>query len=173
MSSGWGTASGLIIVQGRTGRDKQKTTAKNDSKKRTDTRQQGRILAGGRWTGMDFIAPTVVCDLPGNAWLVREEQFAPLILVLAYDTLDEAIARANDSEYGLTGTIWTGDPERGMEVALQVQAGTLRVNKHLELRLDIPFGGSKQSGFGLEQGLEGLQEFTQRKIINMGKAAFG
>jgi len=138
-----------------------------------ETRREGRIIAGGHALDRPgyFIAPTVVRDLPDSARLVREEQFAPLLPVLAYDTLEEVLARANDSEFGLAGTVWSSDDRRGLEVALRVQAGTLWVNKHLDLRMDVPFGGTKQSGFGIEQGLEGLKEFTQMKIINVARAA--
>jgi len=98
---------------------------------------------------------------------VREEQFGPVIPVLAYDTIEEVIGRANDSEYGLGGTIWTNDAERGLAVALQIQTGTVWINKHLDMPFDVPFGGAKASGFGLSQGLEGMKEFTQLKIINI------
>src|SRR3546814_11332192 len=85
-----------------------------------------------------------------------------------YTTLFRSvISRANDSEYGLGGTIWTNDAERGLHVALQIQSGTVWVNKHLDMPFDVPFGGAKQSGIGREQGVEGLKEFTQAKIINI------
>src|SRR3546814_14989465 len=83
-----------------------------------------------------------------------------------YTTLFRSvISRANDSEYGLGGTIWTNDAERGLHVALQIQSGTVWVNKHLDMPFDVPFGGAKQSGIGREQGVEGLTEFTQAKSI--------
>lgn len=137
-----------------------------------DARGQGTVLAGGGALDREgyFIAPTVVRDLPDSARLVREEQFGPVIPVLAYDDIDEVIARANDSDYGLGGTIWTSDIERGLAVALKIETGTVWVNKHLDMPLDIPFGGAKQSGFGLSQGMDGLNEFTQVKIINIAKA---
>jgi acyl-CoA reductase-like NAD-dependent aldehyde dehydrogenase len=134
-----------------------------------DAKTQGTVLAGGGALDRDgyFIAPTVVRDLPDTARLVREEQFGPAIPVLAYDTIENVISRANDSEYGLGGTIWTNDAERGLHVALQIQSGTVWVNKHLDMPFDVPFGGAKQSGIGREQGVEGLKEFTQAKIINV------
>ena len=136
-----------------------------------DARAQGTVLAGGG--ALDragyFIAPTVVRDLPDTARLVREEQFGPAIPVLAYDAIDEVIRRANDSEYGLGGTIWTNDAERGVEVAMRIQTGTIWVNKHMDMPLDVPFGGAKQSGIGREQGIDGLGEFTQGKIINVAR----
>src|SRR3546814_17845056 len=85
-----------------------------------------------------------------------------------YTTLFRSvISRANDSEYGLGGTIWTNDAERGLHVALQIQSGTVWVNKHLDMPFDVPFGGAKQSGIGREQGVHGLKEFHQAKTIKV------
>jgi len=89
--------------------------------------------------------------------------------VLRYTDLDDAIARANDTEYGLGGSIWSSDRARAFAVASRIDAGTVWVNQHLDMRPDIPFGGAKQSGVGAELGLEGLGEFTQATIINMAK----
>ena len=134
--------------------------------------EQGRIVAGGAPLDRPgyFIAPTIVRDLPGDARLVVEEQFGPVLPVLAYDALDEAITAINASEYGLGGTIWTSNPVRGEAVAIQIDSGTVWVNRHLDLPFDVPFGGARQSGSGRQQGLEGLHEFTQAKIINVAKA---
>lgn len=136
-----------------------------------DARSKGKVMDGGGAVDRDgyFIAPTIVRDLPDDARLVKEEQFGPVIPVLAYDTIDDVIARANDSEYGLGGSIWTSNPERGQEIAMRIQSGTVWVNKHLDMPFDIPFGGAKQSGIGREQGVEGMKEFTQSKIINVAK----
>ena len=138
-------------------------------------RDEGVILVGG--AALDrpgfFIAPTIVRDIGDDARLVREEQFGPVIPVLAYDTIDEVIARANDSEYGLGGTVWTSDVERGIAIAMRIDSGTVWVNKHLELPADIPFGGAKQSGLGREKGVDGFKEFTQGKIVNVSKVELG
>jgi acyl-CoA reductase-like NAD-dependent aldehyde dehydrogenase len=133
-----------------------------------EARAKGTIVAGGEPIPGDgyFIAPTIVRDLPDDARLVREEQFGPVLPILAYDDLEEAIARANDSEYGLGGTIWTSDAERGIEVASRIQSGTVWVNKHLDLPFDVPFGGAKQSGIGRQQGVDGVEGFTQARIVN-------
>jgi acyl-CoA reductase-like NAD-dependent aldehyde dehydrogenase len=138
----------------------------------TDAKRRGRVIAGGEPLAREgyFIPPTVVRDLPDDARLVREEQFAPVIPVLAYDDLDDLVRRANDSEYGLAGSIWTSNVERGAELARRIDAGTVWINKHLDLRFDVPFGGAKQSGIGREQGREGLKEFTQVKVISAAKA---
>ena len=98
-----------------------------------------------------------------------EEQFGPILPVLRYTDLDDAVARANDTEYGLGGSVWSADRERAFAVAARIDAGTVWVNQHLDMRPDIPFGGAKQSGVGVELGLEGLGEFTQATIINMAK----
>jgi acyl-CoA reductase-like NAD-dependent aldehyde dehydrogenase len=136
-----------------------------------DARSHGKIIAGGN--ALDragyFIAPTIVRDIPDTARLVREEQFGPVLPVLKYSNLDDAIARANGTEYGLGGTVWGTNTARALEVAQRMASGTVWVNKHLELPPDIPFGGAKQSGFGTEMGQEGLEEFTQSRIINLAK----
>ena len=136
-----------------------------------DARTHGKIIAGGKAIDRDgyFIAPTIVRDIPDSARLVREEQFGPVLPVLRYSSLDDAIARANGTEYGLGGTVWGADSKRAFEVAQRMASGTVWVNKHIELPPDIPFGGAKQSGFGIEMGQEGLEEFTQSRIINMAK----
>jgi acyl-CoA reductase-like NAD-dependent aldehyde dehydrogenase len=133
-----------------------------------EARAEGTIVEGGHPMEGNgyFIAPTIIRDLPYDARLVREEQFGPVLPILAYDHLDEAISRANCSEYGLGGTIWTSNPGRGIEVASQIESGTIWVNKHLDLPFDVPFGGAKQSGIGRQQGIEGLEDFTQPRIIN-------
>lgn len=136
-----------------------------------DARTRGKIIAGGtRPNGPGyFMRPTIVRDIPDDARLVREEQFGPVLPVLRYSDLDDAIARTNDSEYGLGATVWGTNLERAYQVASQIDSGTVWVNKHLELRPDVPFAGAKQSGHGIELGHEGLEEFTQVRIINMAR----
>jgi acyl-CoA reductase-like NAD-dependent aldehyde dehydrogenase len=89
--------------------------------------------------------------------------------VLRYTDLDDAIARPNDTVYGLGGSVWSSDRERAFAVASRIDAGTVWVNQHLDMRSDIPFGGAKQSVAGVELGLEGLGEYTQATIINTAK----
>jgi acyl-CoA reductase-like NAD-dependent aldehyde dehydrogenase len=79
---------------------------------------------------------------------------------------DDAAARANDTEFGLGGSVWSSDRDRAFRVATRINACTVWVNKHLDVRLDTPFAGAKQSGIGVEMGQEGLQEFAQATIIN-------
>lgn len=136
-----------------------------------EAKAEGTVVVGGEDAGRDgyFIQPTVIRDLPETARLVREEQFGPVFPVLAYDDLDDVVRRANDSEFGLGGTIWTSNPERGLEVAMRIDTGTVWVNKHLDIPFDVSFGGAKQSGLGREQGVDGMKEFTQVKVINVAK----
>jgi acyl-CoA reductase-like NAD-dependent aldehyde dehydrogenase len=77
--------------------------------------------------------------------------------------------RANSTDYGLGATIWSSNTHRACEVALKINSGTVWVNKHLDLPPGVPMGGAKQSGFGTEMGVDGLEEFTQAKIINMAR----
>ncbi len=136
-----------------------------------DARRNGKIVAGGdvpKGRGY-FIRPTIVRDIPDSAALVREEQFGPILPVLRYSNLDDAIARTNDSEYGLGATVWSSNLQRAYEVASRIDSGTVWVNKHLDLPPDIPFAGAKQSGLGIEMGQQGLEEFTQQRVINMAK----
>lgn len=138
-----------------------------------DAAARGRVLTGGHRLNRPgyFIEPTIIADLDDDDRLVAEEQFGPVMPVLAYDDIDEAIARANASEFGLAGTIWGKDTGRAMEVASRIETGTVWINKHLDLRFDVPFGGAKQSGIGREQGEDGLKEFTQARIINLHREA--
>jgi acyl-CoA reductase-like NAD-dependent aldehyde dehydrogenase len=136
-----------------------------------EARRHGSIVAGGDVLQRKgyFISPTIVRDISDDSRLVSEEQFGPVLPVLRYHDLDNAIARANDTDYGLGCTVWSSDTERALDVARRVDAGVIWINKHLDLPPDIPMGGAKQSGIGVVLGQEGLEEFTQAKIINMAK----
>jgi acyl-CoA reductase-like NAD-dependent aldehyde dehydrogenase len=135
------------------------------------THRDGRYIAGGEvGEGRGyFIRPSIVRDIADEARLVREEQFGPVVPVLRYKNVDEAIARANDTNYGLGGTVWSADPERGLDVAMKIDSGVMWVNQHMNIHMDIPAGGSKQSGIGAELGLEGLAEFTQNHVVYVAK----
>jgi acyl-CoA reductase-like NAD-dependent aldehyde dehydrogenase len=136
-----------------------------------DAHARGKVIAGGKALDREgyFIAPTIVRDIPDDARLVREEQFGPVTPVMKYSDIDDAIARANGTEYGLGGTVWGSDLEAAYAVAAKMDTGTIWVNKHLDLPPDVPFAGAKQSGIGAEMGHEGLEEFTQPKVINLAK----
>jgi acyl-CoA reductase-like NAD-dependent aldehyde dehydrogenase len=136
-----------------------------------DAKRNGKIVAGGEVLNRKgyFIQPTIVRDIADDARLVTEEQFSPIVPVLRYSDVDDAIARANDSDYGLGGTVWAKDLDRAFRVAVRIETGTVWINKFLDVSPDISFGGAKQSGIGTELGQEGLEAFTQVKIINMAK----
>jgi acyl-CoA reductase-like NAD-dependent aldehyde dehydrogenase len=136
-----------------------------------DAKRDGVIVAGGEALQRKgyFIAPTIVRDIPDTSRLVVEEQFGPVLPVLRYSDVDDAIARANDTTFGLGGTVWSSDLDRALAVASRLNSGTVWINKHLDIQPDIPFAGAKQSGQGYEMGQLGLEEYTQAKIINMAK----
>ncbi|RIV81107.1 aldehyde dehydrogenase family protein [Aurantiacibacter xanthus] len=133
-----------------------------------DSKTRGKIVAGGEIPDRKgyFIPPTIVRDLDDDAPLVKEEQFGPVLPVLAYDSIEDVIARANDSPYGLGGTVWGMDLEAATAVAMQIDSGTVWVNQHLAIDPNIPFRGSKKSGMGGELGMAGLMEYTQAHIVN-------
>ncbi len=134
-----------------------------------DARQRGKVIAGGEALNRPgyFIPPTIVRDIPDDARVVREEQFGPVLPVLRFSDVEDAIRRANDSEYGLGGSVWSGSTERAMAVAKRLNSGTVWVNKTLEINPCYPFRGAKQSGIGAELGHDGLEEYTQAKVINV------
>lgn len=136
-----------------------------------DTQTVGTVLTGGAQLNRPgyFIQPMIARDLPETSRLVQEEQFGPLIPVLGYDSIDEAIARANASEFGLSGTVWGTDLDRATAVAGRIETGTVWINKHLDLRFDVPFGGVKQSGIGREQGDVGMKEFVSTRIVSIAR----
>ena len=133
-----------------------------------DARTHGKVIAGGE--AMDrpgyFIQPTIVRDIKEGSRLVDEEQFGPVLPVIKFTDQDDAIRRANATNYGLGASVWSSDSKRAYEVASKIEAGTVWINKHLDLGPHIPFGGAKQSGMGVEFAEEGLAEFTQLQIIN-------
>ncbi len=131
--------------------------------------EDGKIIAGGDVPDKPgyFIAPTIVRDVTDGARIVDEEQFGPVLPVIKFSDPLDAVARANASPYGLGGSIWSGDLDKAYALAEEMESGTIWINKHAELDPSIPFGGARQSGLGTELGQEGLEEFTQLKMINI------
>jgi acyl-CoA reductase-like NAD-dependent aldehyde dehydrogenase len=121
----------------------------------------GRPLDGPGY----FYQPTILAGVTEDMAVVAEEQFGPALPVLPYDDLGDAVARANHSHFGLGSSIWTGDPQRGADLAHEIQAGTTWINSHLIMTPQQPFGGVKWSGIGVENGLPGLHEFTDVHVI--------
>jgi acyl-CoA reductase-like NAD-dependent aldehyde dehydrogenase len=128
----------------------------------------GRVVAGGgRPADQDrgwFVQPTIFADVDNGYTIAREEIFGPVLAVISYDGVDDAVAIANDSEFGLGGSVWSEDHERAEAVARRVQTGTIGIN-HYALDPAAPFGGVKASGLGRELGPEGLQAYLQVQSI--------
>lgn len=133
--------------------------------------ESGHVMTGGVEEGCDgyFVKPTVVRDVADGDRIVDEEQFGPILPVIPYANVEEVIRRANNSEYGLGGSVWSKDISRASEIANRIESGTVWVNQHLNIGPHIPMAGFKQSGLGVEQSIEGLEEFTQLQVINVAK----
>lgn len=131
-------------------------------------RRGGKVLLGGeRLSGAGYFYPvTFVANVSNGIRLVDEEQFGPVLPIVRYSSVDEAIALANDSDYGLAASVWGGDQGHAKSVAQRLQAGTVYINKHAEVSPNVPFGGIKRSGLGVEFGVEGLEAYTTIKVIN-------
>ena len=136
-----------------------------------DGRRDGKIVAGGERVGDKgyFIRPTIVRDIEDGSPLVDQEQFGPVLPLIKVADAEDALRRANESEVGLGGSIWSNDLDRARELALRMDTGTVWINKHAELAPNIPFAGAKFSGVGTELGEEGLLEFTQSHVINIAR----
>ena len=134
-------------------------------------RRDGKVIAGGERQGDKgyFIRPTIVRDITDGSPLVDEEQFGPVLPIIKYADADEAVARANASDYGLGGSIWAKDSDKAWDLAAGMESGTVWINKHADLQPHLPFGGAKFSGLGSELGQEGLNEFTQIQVLNMAR----
>jgi acyl-CoA reductase-like NAD-dependent aldehyde dehydrogenase len=127
----------------------------------------GKVIAGGRTRRPGyFVEPTVVRDIIEGNPLVDEEVFGPVRPIIRFDTIDEAVSRANRSQYGLGGSVWTRDIANGQRIAARLQCGTAWVNQHFSASYDVPCGGIKQSGIGVELSREGLLAYTDIQVIN-------
>ncbi|HKR71113.1 MAG TPA: aldehyde dehydrogenase [Streptosporangiaceae bacterium] len=123
----------------------------------------GGSRASGRERGW-YVAPTVFADVDPGMRIAQEEIFGPVLSVIPYEDEAQAVRIANDSDYGLAGTVWTADTERGMQIARQVRTGTYGVNMYM-IETCAPFGGYKASGIGRELGPEGLSSYLEYKSI--------
>jgi betaine-aldehyde dehydrogenase len=122
---------------------------------------QGSVPDGpGYW-----FPPTVLCPVPYEHRAVHDEIFGPVVVVIAFDDEAEAVRLANDTIYGLSGSIWTRDGARALRVARAVEAGNLSVNSNSSVRVSTPFGGFKQSGYGRELGPHALEHYTDLKTV--------
>lgn len=139
-----------------------------------DTIQQGyHLLMGGLPENQKgfFVPVTIVDNPPQNSRIVQEEQFGPVLPLIKFDTVEEAIEMANATEYGLGATVWSADTAKGLEVAQQLEAGTVWVNEALGLSPFVTFAGHKQSGLGAESGQEGLLAYTTPQTIAVRQSA--
>jgi len=130
-----------------------------------------RAVAGGK--PMDrpgyFFEPTILANIADGTRIVDEEQFGPALPIIAYSDVADALKRANSTHFGLSGSVWTADLERGIAIAGQIECGTAWVNAHLALAPHQPFGGAKWSGLGVENGPWGLLEYTEIQVLYRAK----
>ncbi len=137
---------------------------------RVGAQEGARVAVGGGRPGTDqqgwFVEPTLLVDVTNDMRVAQEEIFGPVVSVIAYDAVDDAVRIANDSDYGLSGSVWGGDVDAAIDVARRVRTGTYGVNMY-GMAFGSPFGGYKQSGLGRELGPEGLEEFLEYKTINL------
>ncbi|HEY1827331.1 MAG TPA: aldehyde dehydrogenase family protein, partial [Acidimicrobiales bacterium] len=135
-------------------------------------REEGATVAigGGRPSEFSkgwYVEPTVFTNVDNKMKIAQEEIFGPVLVVIPYDGDDQAVEIANDSNYGLCGSVWTGDNDRGLGVARQVRTGTYMLNSFAPMDFATPFGGYKESGIGREFGPEGLESFLEKKSIGL------
>ena len=126
------------------------------------------VVGGGRPTGQTrgfFVEPTLVTGIGNDSPVAREEIFGPVLVVIPHDGDEDALRIANDSPYGLSGSVWSGDRNRAMAFAACMRTGTVGVNGGVWYSPDVPFGGYKQSGIGREMGVAGFEEYLETKVV--------
>ncbi|MCY4424815.1 MAG: aldehyde dehydrogenase family protein, partial [Acidimicrobiaceae bacterium] len=133
-------------------------------------RGDGRLLTGGRRLGGDlaegfFVEPTVFGDVDNSSPIAQQEIFGPVLSLVRFGDEDEALRIANDSPYGLGGLVFTRDIARAHRMAGRLEAGSVGINAFAPMPPSVPFGGVKQSGFGREGGLAGVEEFLRPKNV--------
>ena len=136
--------------------------------------KEGATLAygGGRPDGPRFergfwVEPTIFSDVRNDMTIAREEIFGPVLSVIRAESTEAAIQIANDTEYGLSAGVWSTDNQRALDVADQIEAGTVWVNDWHMVNAAYPFGGCKQSGLGRELGPHALDEYTEEKFVHL------
>lgn len=140
-------------------------------------RKEGATVAcgSGRPAGLStgwYLEPTLFTDVTNDMRIAQEEIFGPVVVAIPHDGPDHAVELANDSPYGLSGTVWTQDEETALRIARRVRTGTFSINAYT-LDINAPFGGSKKSGIGRENGPEGLDDFLEPKSIALSGAPLG
>jgi acyl-CoA reductase-like NAD-dependent aldehyde dehydrogenase len=137
-----------------------------------ETKKTGaKFLAGGDVPAGPgyFLPPTLVTDITEDSRLVREEQFGPIVPILKYTDVEDALRRANDTRYGLSGSVWTSNVERGAEIAARLEVGTAWVNQHRATSAFVPFGGAKESGLGRQYSSLGLKSYMEPEVVSIAK----
>ncbi len=133
----------------------------------------GRFLTGGmdaEQSALGFFFPlTLVADITDGSRLVDEEPFGPILPIIRYSDIEGVINRANNNPNGLGGSVWSSDIALATKLSRRLECGSAWVNGHGNIRPDVPFGGVKQSGFGVEFGVEGLEEYTSVQVVNVTK----
>jgi aldehyde dehydrogenase (NAD+) len=127
------------------------------------------VLGGGRPAHLPtgwYVEPTLFADVTNEMTIAREEIFGPVLVVIPFDDDDEAVRIANDNEYGLSGMVTSASEERAIAVARRIRAGTVGVNGGIFYGADAPFGGYKASGYGRQNGLEGLEQYVETKTLS-------
>jgi acyl-CoA reductase-like NAD-dependent aldehyde dehydrogenase len=137
-----------------------------------DTKKAGAtFLAGGEIPPGPgyFLPPTLVTNVADDSRLVQEEQFGPIVPILKFDDVEDALRRANDTRYGLSGSVWTKDLTRGAEIAARLEVGTAWVNQHRTTSAFVPFGGAKESGLGRQYSALGLKSYMEPEVVSVAK----
>jgi acyl-CoA reductase-like NAD-dependent aldehyde dehydrogenase len=137
-----------------------------------DTRKAGAtFLTGGEVPSGPgyFLPPTLVTDIDDDSRLVQEEQFGPIVPILKFSDVEDAIRRANDTRYGLSGSVWSSDLQRGADIAARLEVGTAWVNQHRTTSAFVPFGGAKESGLGRQYSALGLKSYMEPEVISVAK----
>ena len=127
-----------------------------------------RLLLDGRGGGPDqgyYVGPTIFADVSNDMRLAQEEIFGPVVAIIPFDDDDEAVGIANDTIYGLAAGIWTRDTAKAIRIAERIEAGTVYINNYFNAATQSPVGGFKQSGYGRENGFEGMRCFMQTKSV--------
>lgn len=168
MPMGNGLEEGIVLgpIQNKMQFDKVNDLVEDAKANGATVHRGGQPLEGKGY----FYPITLIGDIDNGSRLVDEEQFGPVLPIIKYKTVEEAIQKANDTKTGLGGSVWGDDLEEAAKVAAKIESGTVWVNQHGAIHPMVPFGGIKNSGYGVEFGIEGLKAVTQPQIISIKKA---
>lgn len=164
---GDGSEQGTVLGPIQNKRQYDRVMELMDDAKRTNlTLLQGASIPDGKGY---FVPVTIVDNPPEDSRVVQEEAFGPILPMLKFENIDDVIDRANASEYGLAGAVWSKDIEAAVAIAERMETGTVWINQNLQLGPNQPFAGHKQSGFGIENGMEGLLEYMVPQTISIAR----